>query len=119
MNLNLEPQHALYVLAALFVAWTLFKRRGDISSAEARKLVAEGGARLLDVRTPGEFAAGHLDGALNVPVQELDASLKKVGPKEKPVVVYCASGARSAMAARLLKANGWKTVRNLGAMSRW
>ncbi|MGC4114684.1 MAG: rhodanese-like domain-containing protein [Myxococcales bacterium] len=97
----------------------MLKRRGDISSAEARKLVQEGGARLLDVRTPGEFAAGHIDGALNIPVQELSGSLKKVGPKDKPVVVYCASGARSAMAAQTLKANGWQTVRNLGAMSRW
>ncbi|HEY3451943.1 MAG TPA: rhodanese-like domain-containing protein [Myxococcales bacterium] len=119
MNLHFEPTYILYALAALFFAWTIFKRRGDISSAEARKLVSEGGARLLDVRTPGEFASGHLDGALNIPVQDLSASLKKVGPKEKPVVVYCASGARSAMAARLLKANGWQTVRNLGSMSRW
>ncbi len=119
MNLHFDPVYVLYALAALFVAWTLLKRRGDVSPAEARRLVAEGGARLLDVRTEGEFAAGHLEGALNVPVHELPASLKKVGPKDRPVVVYCASGARSAVAARLLRANGWKSVRNLGAMSRW
>lgn len=119
MSLPFESTYVLYALAAAVFAWTLLKRRGDISSAEARKLVLEGGARLLDVRTEGEFASGHLEGALNIPVQDLSASLKKVGPKEKPVVVYCASGARSAMAARVLKANGWRTVRNLGAMSRW
>jgi phage shock protein E len=118
VNLHFDVETVFYGAAALFVAWMLLRRRGDISSQEARRLVQEG-ARLLDVRTPGEFAAGHLDGALNIPVQELGSSLKRVGSKDKPVVVYCASGARSAMAARMLKASGWATVRNLGAMSRW
>ena len=119
MNLPFDVSYVLYALAALFVVWTLLKRRGDISSAEARMLVAERGARLLDVRTPGEFASGHLDGALNIPVSELGQSLQKVGPKQTPVVVYCASGSRSATAARVLRAHGWQTVRNLGAMARW
>lgn len=116
--MNLSFEHVALALVALFVAWMLLKRRGDVSPAEARELV-KGGARLIDVRSPGEFAAGHLDGAVNVPVQELGAKLEKVGAKDRPVVLYCASGARSAMAARMLKAGGWTSVRNLGAMSRW
>ncbi len=111
-------EHVFYALAALLVVWMILKRRGDVSSVEARRLVQEG-AQLLDVRTPGEFASGHLEGALNIPVQDLESRLSAVGPKEKAVVVYCASGARSAAAAGVLKRNGWKTVRNLGAMSRW
>ena len=55
---------------------------------EARRLV-ESGARLVDVRTPGEFAAGHLPGAINIPVQDLERRLHELGPKQAPIVVYC------------------------------
>jgi phage shock protein E len=116
---HLSPEYVVYGLCFLVVAWMLLKRRGDISSAEARKMVQTAGARLVDVRTPSEFAARHIEGAVNIPVDALGASLKKVGPRDRPVVLYCASGARSALAARVLKQNGFKTVRNLGAMSRW
>ena len=116
MGINVE--YVFYGLTAALVLWMLLKRRGDVSGADARRMVQEG-ARLLDVRTPGEFASGHLDGALNIPVEDLGGKLKAVGPKDKPVIVYCASGSRSAMAASLLKRSGWATVKNLGAMSRW
>lgn len=111
-------QYGGWILVGLVVAWMVLKRRGDISSAEARRLVNEG-ARLVDVRSPAEFAAGHLPGAVNVPVEVLGARMKEVGPKEKPAILYCASGARSAMAARQLRTGGWQQIRNLGAMSRW
>ena len=116
--MSLTVDYVVFGLAALAVAWLLFKRRGDIAPAEARRLV-QGGARLIDVRSAGEFASGHIAGAVNIPVQELGQRLEQVGPKDRPVVLYCASGARSAMAASMLKAKGWATVHNLGAMSRW
>lgn len=84
---------------------------------EARKLVASG-ATLLDVRTPEEFRGGHLDGAINIPVQDLPARLAEV-PKGKPVVVYCAAGGRSARAAMMLKQAGHRHVHDLGAMHNW
>jgi rhodanese-related sulfurtransferase len=117
VHFNLE--YFLYLLPVLAVIWMLLKRRGDISSAEARRMVQTAGARLVDVRTPDEFVSRHIEGAVNIPVGDLDQSLKKLGPRDRPVVLYCASGARSALAARVLKQNGFKTVRNLGAMSRW
>ncbi len=92
--------------------------RPDIRGPEARALV-EGGARLLDVRSPGEFAAGHLPGAVNIPVEVLERRIGDVGPKDRPVVVYCASGSRSAHARNVLKAKGWSDVRNLGPMGAW
>jgi len=73
------------------------------------------GAVVVDVRTPEEFADGAYPGALNIPVQELGARAGEI-PKGKPVVVYCASGARSAFAARMLKANGWADVVNAGGL---
>ena len=111
-------QIALFV-AVMLVVFMIFQRRGGIAPAEAKRLVKEEGARLIDVRSPGEFASGHIDGAKNIPVQELDARMKEVGPKDAHVVVYCASGMRSANAAKLLKASGFTKVANLGAMSRW
>jgi rhodanese-related sulfurtransferase len=91
---------------------------GDVSSAEARHLV-RAGARLVDVRTAGEFAAGHIAGAVNIPVQELDVRMSELQPKETELVVYCRSGHRSANAARVLKSAGLLAVHDLGRMSRW
>lgn len=79
-------------------------------------MVAEG-ATLLDVRTPGEFSSGHLEGAVNIPVQELDRRIDEI-PTDHSVVVYCASGMRSANAARTLRSRGY-TVHDLGPMSAW
>ncbi len=109
---------SLAVFVVLVVAFVLFKRAGQIDGAEARRLVHDG-ARLVDVRSPQEFAGGHLTGAVNVPLSDLRNRLDAVGPKETPVVLYCASGSRSAMARATLSSLGYAQVYNLGAMSRW
>ncbi len=107
------------IAAAVFLGiYWFIARAGKISPTEARKLVGEG-ARLLDVRTPGEFASGHIEGALNVPVQELSGRVQEVGPADATYVVYCASGMRSASAKRILKASGRTKTHDLGAMGRW
>ncbi|MFZ5479737.1 MAG: rhodanese-like domain-containing protein [Myxococcota bacterium] len=109
-------QYVVFAAVAAFFLWTRFA--GKTSSDEAHRLVAEG-ARLVDVRSTGEFASRHLDGALNIPVDQIDRRAGELGPKEKPVVLYCASGARSARAASVLKARGFTEVYDLGAMGRW
>ncbi|MCC6995380.1 MAG: rhodanese-like domain-containing protein, partial [Deltaproteobacteria bacterium] len=83
----------------------MWPKRGDVSGADARALVAQG-ALLLDVRTAGEFAGGHIEGALNIPVQELGQRLGELGDKARPIVVYCRSGKRSSRAASMLKGAG-------------
>jgi len=86
---------------------------------EGKAAVARG-ALLLDVRTPEEFASGHLDGAMNVPVQELAAKWASLAsPNEREVVVYCRSGRRSAQAKQILEARGVRRVIDAGAMSNW
>ena len=87
-----------------------------VTGVEARSLIASG-AWLVDVRTPEEFAQAHLDGARNVPLSDLESALGTL-PKDKPVIVYCAVGARSARAAQRLVQAG-VDVRNLGAMDNW
>ncbi|MBI2377563.1 MAG: rhodanese-like domain-containing protein [Deltaproteobacteria bacterium] len=104
--------------AAVLIGLFIFLKRGGISGPEARKIV-EGGGTLVDVRSPSEFASGHLPGARNIPVDELDKRVDELGAKETPVVVYCRSGARSAQAASILARAGFTSVSNLGAMSRW
>ncbi|RKG74253.1 rhodanese-like domain-containing protein [Corallococcus exercitus] len=86
--------------------------------AQARRRV-EAGATLVDVRSPEEFAAGHLQGAVNIPVDQLEQRLGELGSPQTPVVVYCRSGARSSRAERLLKEKGFQDVFNLGPMSAW
>ena len=84
-------------------------------NGQARELVAAG-AWLVDVRMPAEYAAGHVPGAVNIPVQELAHRLEELGSTERAVVVYCRSGARSASAARLLREAGYR-VTDVGPMS--
>ncbi len=74
------------------------------------------GARVVDVRTREEFADGHYDGAVNVPVDVLTRRLGELGAKTDSYVLYCASGARSAYAARLLKSAGFVDVVNAGGL---
>jgi rhodanese-related sulfurtransferase len=109
---------ALAVVVILLIGYMLLMRRGDVAVADARRLV-HGGAKLVDVRSPEEFADGHIDGAVNIPVHELDRRMAELGAKDTTVIVYCRSGARSAHAARMLKSAGYASVHNLGAMGRW
>ncbi|OHD70402.1 MAG: CoA-disulfide reductase [Spirochaetes bacterium RBG_13_68_11] len=67
---------------------------------------------VLDVRNLNEFEAGHLVGALNIPVDELRFRLDEV-PRDRPIVVHCKTSFRSHLALRTLLQNGWKDVRNL------
>lgn len=111
------------VVAAVFVGLFLVscarqRPAGAAAGHEARRRV-EAGATLVDVRTPEEFAAGHLPGAVNLPVDELPQRLGELGSPEKPLVIYCRSGARSTRAERLLKERGFQDVFNLGPMSAW
>jgi rhodanese-related sulfurtransferase len=101
----------------LVLGWIVLTRLGKISSERARELVA-GGAVLIDVRSESEFASGHLPGATNVPLGSLSAQASELAGRGKPIVVYCASGMRSAGAKRLLRTAG-ADVYDLGAMSRW
>jgi rhodanese-related sulfurtransferase len=106
------------VAALAIAAWFFLFRYGKTSPAEAHRLV-EAGARLVDVRTPGEFAGGHLPGAVNVPLAEIEGRMRELKGGDSPVVVYCASGIRSRQAKRILVRAGIAEVHDLGSMGRW
>jgi phage shock protein E len=74
---------------------------------------------VVDVRSPSEYASGHLDKAINIPVDELDGRLAELdaalgGDRSKKIAVYCASGRRSDSARALLQQAGFSAVTNAG-----
>ncbi|MBK9254033.1 MAG: rhodanese-like domain-containing protein [Saprospiraceae bacterium] len=70
---------------------------------------------LVDVRTPGEFAGGHIKGSINIPLDKLDANISKFKGKEN-IVVFCRSGNRSGQAKKILDSHGITDVVNGGAI---
>lgn len=74
------------------------------------------GARVIDVRSPAEFRDGAYRGAINIPLATLPARMRELEPKNKPIILYCASGARSGQGARLLKNAGFTEVINAGGL---
>ena len=87
----------------------------------AKKLTNTTNPQLLDVRTPEEFAAEHLDNAINnnVLAADFEAKVKKLN-KVKPIFVYCKAGSRSAKAAEQLAEMGFKNIYNLdGGIMKW
>jgi len=75
------------------------------------------GLLVVDVRSPGEFASGAYPGAVNIPLDILPSRLGELGQKDRELVVYCASGARSGYAERLLVQQGFVNVRNGGGLA--
>ena len=88
------------------------KLLGFGSSANLRQLIADG-AFLVDVRTPGEFAQGHVQGSVNIPLNTVGAQLNKFQNK-KHIIVFCQSGMRSSQAKSILTQNGIVNVTNGG-----
>ncbi|MEA5599178.1 rhodanese-like domain-containing protein [Rivularia sp. UHCC 0363] len=66
-------------------------------------------ALLIDVREPSEFRSGHIPGAINIPVRSLTQNLDKI-PKDRPVVLYCSSGYRTAMGVMALQMLGYRNI---------
>jgi rhodanese-related sulfurtransferase len=74
---------------------------------------------VVDVRAPGEWQASHIEQAVNLPLSRLTQELERV-PGDRPVVVYCASGYRSSIAASVLRRAGRMGVADLvGGLSAW
>ena len=94
----------------------------DVNVEEFQKLIGKSGAQLIDVRTPGEYENGHLKDARLINYMADNFKTKAfVGlDKSTPVLIYCASGGRSAKSAKMYKDAGFKKVYNmLGGFSAW
>lgn len=92
-----------------------FKRNfEDINYNKFNKIFMEGKGTLIDVRSRQEYAENHFDGAINIPLDEIEKSIKKVAPdKNRTVLLYCQYGSRSKKAQNILKKLGYTNVYNL------
>lgn len=86
---------------------------------DAKVLIKEKNAQLVDVRTPEEFAMSKLPGAVNIPLQDIDRVGESMLDKDLPVIVFCRSGQRSHMAMQILLSQDFDEVHNLGSFMAW
>jgi rhodanese-related sulfurtransferase len=93
----------------------------QITMEEAQqRLSIECGFIILDVRTPEEFAAGHIPGALNIPNETIGTDeIPQLPEKEQRIYVYCRSGNRSKQAAEKLVALGYTDIVEIGGILDW
>jgi rhodanese-related sulfurtransferase len=91
---------------------------GVVDAEAARKLV-RAGVKVVDVRTPAEFAAGHIPGAVNIPYDELARRAEEVGAPSAPVLLYCRTGRRSGIATETLRKLGFGEIYDLRAYDLW
>ena len=81
-----------------------------------KELIKNPATLVVDVRSPLEYAAEHIPGARNIPLEEVTTRLTEFRSIHKPVVLYCRSGNRSGMAVNILKQNGITDVYNGGSL---
>jgi phage shock protein E len=106
---------ALLVIATVVVVFILFKKSGQISARDALAHL-KNGALVVDVRSPGEFASGHLAVAINIPLDEIETVLpQRVKDKNQVLLLHCASGMRSGVAKGKLQSLGYTNAFNLGS----
>lgn len=99
----------------------LFKKiflKSAIDYAEALEKINKG-ALLVDVRSKEEYNFKHAKGAINVDLEKISSSKKLEKEKDKDIILYCNSGARSGQALNILKSKGFEKVFNLGGLSDW
>ena len=109
-------------VSGAMLLWPILQRRSGGSALDtlaATRLINDSNPIVLDVREVAEFTTGHLPNARNIPLSELDKQIGDLA-SGKPVLVCCATGARSARALGLLRKAGHKQVFNLaGGITAW
>lgn len=127
INEFIQEQMLLFVALVVIIMMLIYSYVGDkisgyknVNTDEATRLFNDD-AYMLDVRTAGEYKEGTIGAATNVSVTELASKIDTLkADKDKPVLVFCLSGARSGKAAGMLVKNGYTQVFNLaGGMNAW
>jgi phage shock protein E len=109
---------SLLIAIAVLAILLLLKRGTRISLKTAAQHLRHG-AVVIDVRSAGEFTAGHLPSAVNIPLSEIETvTARKVQGKDQVLLLHCTTGARSGQAKKKLKALGYANAFNLGSYNR-
>ena len=108
----------LVIIAVVVAIFLTVSKAGQISAKDAAAYL-KNGALVIDVRSPGEFNSGHLTNAMNIPLDEIAAVVPQRWPDHgRVLLLHCASGMRSGMAQKKLKALGYTNTFNLGSYGR-
>jgi rhodanese-related sulfurtransferase len=115
---------AVACVSGAMLVWPLVRRGAggpSVNTLEATQLINRQDALVLDVREPAEFAQSHILNARGLPLSQIEARFGDIEKfKDKPVIVYCASGNRSNGAAAALRKHGFSNVFNLsGGFAAW
>ena len=115
----------LAIGSGIALLWPLLNRGAsgvaNVSATEAVMLMSRSKPLILDVRDATEFAAGHIQGAKNIPMAELAGRIKEIEKfKDKPVLVHCQRGMRAKSACSILRAQQFSQISNLqGGLDTW
>lgn len=114
----------LFIIIGMLVGGEIFRKIRGITALNPNQVlqkINQDDALLIDVRSENEFNSGHLPQARHIPTSSIEQRLKEIQKfKEKPVVVYCQTGQRSASAGAKLKKAGFETVHTLhGGLAAW
>ena len=111
------------VVSGAMLVWPLVRRSTGgphVDPAAATRLINREDALVIDVRDPGEYGAGHILGAKNVPLASVAERGDIAKKKDRPLIVYCDSGARASKAASALRQQGFTRVLSLsGGLGAW
>jgi rhodanese-related sulfurtransferase len=128
MSTNINGRRLVYLLVAVLVVagvWYLYPKDsdetyGDITAQEAKELIdKKPDLVILDVRTVGEYTEEHIEGAINIPVGELEDRLEELD-KTWELLVYCRTGNRSSSAVKILEDNGYTKIFHMtGGIVKW
>jgi len=115
--LNLVKKLSLSLCLLVTCAWV---QANDIKTIDQQSVLTAEDLVIVDVRTPEEFAKGHVPGAINVPVAEFADNLHMFADKNQNIVTYCRSGRRAMQALEVLQANGYTDLHHLeGDIREW
>lgn len=103
-----------YLVPGILIAFVAWRIGSSLLVRRRLPALLKEGAQLVDVRSLAEFAAGNVPGSVNIPLDEIPQRAKELDP-QRWVIVFCASGTRSAMARRKLRSLGFDKVLNAGS----
>ena len=107
-------KHLPFILFCIVVFFFVKKRFFD--NTDYKSMLDNGGI-IIDVRSEAEFYSGHIENSLNIPLGNFSSKTDQFKDKDQPIITCCASGMRSAGAARILSAKGYTNVVNGGGWS--
>lgn len=117
----------LLIIVVAIVAWYTYSEQNKskamvshqrLTPQQYQTTYATSDHLLVDVRSPEEFASGHIPGAVNIALPELPQRISTL-PQDRPIVLYCRSGARSNAAAQMLAQKGFDNIHDLGGLIQW